>query len=109
MTTQDHIRTRIEDRLEALGLTRRGASLAAGLSTHFLQRFMTHENTSMTVENLLKLSNVLQVTPEWLLTGRDVSDPPLGTEELFSLYQAMTPANRETLLNFARWTLDNQG
>ncbi|WP_290494468.1 hypothetical protein [Hyphomonas sp. UBA4494] len=108
MTTQDEIRARIEQRMEALGLTRRSVSLSSGLSSHFLQRFMTQANTSMTVDNLLKLSRTLQVAPEWLLTGRSATEPPLGAVELFDLYTRLSPANRETLMNFARWTLDNQ-
>ncbi len=75
------IRDRILERLDALGLSARAASVNAGLNTHFLQKYLNNENHSMRVENLVALAEVLETTPEWLLSGKEerpAEDPELG-------------------------------
>ena len=108
MTEPKTYRDRIRDRLEALDLSPRAASLKAGLSTHFLQRALSQADSSMAVDNLLRLAQVLETSPEWLLTGTVPGQPPPGTERLFEIYMAMSEADRRTLLAFAEWTLHNQ-
>ncbi|WP_287994229.1 helix-turn-helix domain-containing protein [Acidiphilium sp.] len=108
MTQTKTYRDRMRERLEALGLSPRAASLKAGLSTHFLQRVFAQEGTSLGVDNLLKLADVLETSPEWLLTGSVPGDPPPGTERLFEIYMALDEAGRKTLMDFAEWTLHNR-
>ena len=98
----------MRERLEALSLSPRAASVKAGLSTHFLQRVFAQEGTSLAVDNLLKLAEVLETSPEWLLTGAVPGEPPPGTERLFEIYMALSETDRKTLLDFAEWTLHNR-
>lgn len=65
MDTRDRIRTRLDD----LGKSARAASIEAGLSTHFLQKYLSNPTHSIKVENLRTLAPVLETTPEWLLSG----------------------------------------
>jgi len=63
------IRDRIQQRLDALSITARAASLKAGLNTHFLQKYLSNDQHSMKVENLKILALALDTTAEWLLSG----------------------------------------
>lgn len=67
-------------RLEALDKSARAASIEAGLSTHFLQKYLSNPNHSIKVENLMALARILETTPEWLLSGvgEEARDPDLA-------------------------------
>jgi lambda repressor-like predicted transcriptional regulator len=108
MTESVTLKDRIRQRLEHLGLSPRAASLKAELSTHYLQRVLAESGPSITTENLLKLAAALEVSPEWLLTGRHPADIPASASEMLEIYLAMDEADRKTLMDFARWTLNNQ-
>jgi len=64
------MRERIQQRLDDLELSPRAASIKAGLSTHFLQNLFANEDKGINTASLIKLAEALEVTPEWLLTGR---------------------------------------
>lgn len=64
------LRIRIRQRLSALGLSMRAASLKAGLGTHFLRDLLADEGQSPKSDNLAKLAVALETTPEWLLSAR---------------------------------------
>lgn len=108
MTESITLKDRIRQRLDHLGLSPRAASLKAGLSTHYLQRVLAEKGPSVTTENLLKLSEALEASPEWLLTGRRAGDMPASASELMEIYLQMDESDRKTLMDFARWTLNNQ-
>ncbi len=64
------LRRRISERLSALGLSMRAASIRAGLGTHFLRDLMADEAQSPKADNLSKLALALETTPEWLVEER---------------------------------------
>lgn len=59
---------RINDRLQALGLTFEGASRKAGLARDYL-RTLFRQKSSPTARSLNKLAAALETTPEWLMNG----------------------------------------
>ena len=63
------IRERIEQRLAELGLSVRGASLAAGMGETTLRNYLKNMTNSLTVESVEKLAPVLKVSPRWILFG----------------------------------------
>lgn len=70
------LRRRIQQRLDALGLSKRSASIKAGLGTHFIRDLMDNPLQSPKAANLAKLANVLKTTPEWLLEERGDETAP---------------------------------
>lgn len=64
------LRRRIQQRLDALGLSMRAASKRAGLGTHFIRDLMDNPLQSPKAANLAKLAIALETTPEWLLEER---------------------------------------
>lgn len=60
---------RIKQRLTALGKAKTSASLEAGLSASFIRTLEIDPKKSMTAANAVKLSKVLETTPEWILFG----------------------------------------
>lgn len=64
------LRRRIKQRLEALGLSPRKASLSAGLGTHFVRDLLANPLQSPKADNLAKLATALETTTEWLLEER---------------------------------------
>lgn len=68
------IAERIQQRLEALGLSVRGASLAAGGSESTIRNILDGRSENPRGDTLRKLAPVLGVTEQWLLTGSD--EPP---------------------------------
>lgn len=69
MSTQDEIRERIQDRIDGLGLSVRGASISAGMGETTLRNYLKGMTESLTVESVNKLAPVLKVSSQWLLTG----------------------------------------
>lgn len=63
---------RIQARLDALGLSERGAAEKAGLSAAGIRNIREGKSQSPRLDTLRKLAPVLQVSPEWLAFG--VSD-----------------------------------
>lgn len=73
---------RIDQRLEKLNKTRRGASLEAGLSPDFIRNLARSPDSSPKAINLARLARVLSTTDTWLLHGTSdeeagpIKDPP---------------------------------
>jgi len=63
------ILARIDARLAQLDKTRAGASLEAGLSNSAIRNLARKAGRVPRVDTLMKLASVLQVDPNWLLTG----------------------------------------
>lgn len=70
------LRRRIQQRLDALGLSMRKASLKAGLGTHFVRDLMDNTLQSPKADNLAKLAIALETTTEWLLEERGEETAP---------------------------------
>jgi hypothetical protein len=64
------LRRRIQQRLDALDISMRAASLRAGLGTHFVRDLMSDPMQSPKADNLSKLAAALETTTEWLLEER---------------------------------------
>ena len=85
-------RERIRQRLDALKLSARAASLQAGGSVDLLRMILNGRTSFPRADSLEKIAKVLQTTPDWLLYGDpkpgDAASPPpsLGRNEV-------TPAN----------------
>lgn len=100
---------RIEERLIALGLSERAASVRAGLGPDTLRGIRravesnNHGRSGISSRTLVGLANVLGVTTNWLLTGKDDPEafeggadlpaaPLIGWEDL-ALYGGPPSAN----------------
>lgn len=99
------IRSRIRARLKALGTTARAASVTAGYNTHFLNKYLTGSVSSISAEALIKLAEVLETSPEWLLVGRGPEDLAPGAAELLAIYTELGDGDRKSLLDYARFVL----
>lgn len=64
---------RIQQRLAALKLSARAASLAAGGSEATIQNILSGKSTNPRGDTLKKLAEVLQVSEQWLLTGDETA------------------------------------
>ena len=96
---------RIQSRLDALSLKPRAASVRAGLNTHYLQKVLSGETKSISVDALLKLAEALETSPEWLLLGRGPDEMPPGATELLNLYAQLPDLDRKSALDYVRWLL----
>lgn len=65
------MRDRITDRLDKLGLSVRGASVAAGLGETTLRNYLKGMTASLTVETVERLAEVLECSVQWLMSGTD--------------------------------------
>ena len=63
--------TRINQRLEALSLSSRKASLAAGCSPDLLNKIVLGKSRSLRGDNLTRIARVLKVSEAWLNTGEE--------------------------------------
>lgn len=97
-------RQRIIARLEKLDMSARQASLAAGLNTHFLQKFLNNPDHSIKVSNLKALAKVLKTTPEWLLSGYGHADYESETREVIDIMERIVSVEaRQDVVDFAKW------
>jgi transcriptional regulator with XRE-family HTH domain len=65
------LRDRIREKIEESGLTERSASLAAGLSDSMLNKFLSGQTKSITIDNLEKIAAALETTVRYLLYGEE--------------------------------------
>ncbi|MEM6898432.1 MAG: helix-turn-helix transcriptional regulator [Pseudomonadota bacterium] len=94
---------RIQERLEALGITSRAASMEAGLNAHFLQKLFAGKTEDMTTAKLIKLAGVLETSPEWLLTGRGASDTTAEVIEFIDLLEnKLSERDRDEIYEIGR-------
>ena len=71
------ISDRIQARLKDLDLSERQAALSAGMSADGIRNIRRNPATTPRADNLARLAEVLDTTPDWLLTGRgDEQDAP---------------------------------
>lgn len=88
------IRERIRQRIEALGLSVRGASLAAGLGETTLRNYLDGMTESMTTRSVEKLAPVLETTSEWILGG----EAPRQSAQVIDIWDRVPLDRREQVL-----------
>lgn len=64
------VERRINERLEALGMSARHASMLAGGSPDLVRNIIRGKSKAPRGENLTRLADVLGVSAEWLMTGQ---------------------------------------
>lgn len=70
------IRQRLQAAIDARdGLSARSLSLKAGLSDSMLHKFLTGATDSITVKNLEKVAEALEVDMRWLMFGEGDPEP----------------------------------
>lgn len=74
--------TRIQERLDALGMSARAASLRATGSDNTIRHILNGRSGNPRVDTLAKIAAVLETTPEWLLQGDPSSSPKPVAEHL---------------------------
>jgi transcriptional regulator with XRE-family HTH domain len=97
----DTFGNRIKQRTAELHLSGSALAKQIGISRLQMYNWMNGRNAPRR-DNLLKLAAVLQVTPEWIMSGN--GDPPLltssevnGLNRLFDSYQHLPPQKRKDL------------
>jgi transcriptional regulator with XRE-family HTH domain len=79
------VRDRIRSRLADLGLSVKGASVAAGLGETTLRNYLDGMTVSLTVKTANKLAPVLKASAQWILYGE--------TAEVVQIWERI-PADR---------------
>jgi len=77
VSSKASLATRIQARLQQLGLSERQASLKAGLSDSYLRNIREGKSTAPRIDTLEKIALVLKTTPNWLITGE--REPHIAT------------------------------
>lgn len=90
-------KTRLEEALEKSGRSKRSVSLAAGLGPGYVHSIIK-EGKDPTIENLMAVANVLNVSLSYLLYGYEVSKE---AEEILSLLERK-PQQRAAILQLLR-------
>lgn len=81
----DTIATRIQQRLDALGLSARAAAVAAGGSPWMIQNILAGKSANPRGDTLKKLADVLQVSESWLISGDEPTASPPLTKPILEL------------------------
>ena len=98
------VKSRILERLEALGKSRRGASKEAGLGETAIRDLLNNDTQSPRLDTLRKLAPVLEVTVEWLTTGKgDKTDDPLLSEVIGFWKHKLGSADRQEIADYVRF------
>lgn len=97
--------SRIEQRLEELGLSGRQACELAGLGESYIRDLRRNAHQSPRVDDLKKLAGALQTNIEWLITG--AGDPKRQTDgptaEVISIMPSLDSRRRDELAQYARF------
>ena len=102
MATDDDqaVLSRIQARIDALGLSERGAAEQSGLSASAIRNIREGKSQSPRLDTMRKLAPTLKVTPEWLAFGVD-EDIAKAQEETAKLEPAFLPVIGEVAAG--RW------
>lgn len=106
-------RERLNHALRLRGKNAADMCRATGLTTSSVSRYLSGQ--SVPKQNPLSLmADYLGVNPAWLM-GYDVpmiigesADLILESEKLALVIETLTPENRDNLLKYAQWLVDNQ-
>ena len=106
------IRDRIFDKLNELEMTQKAFSEATGIAQSTISEWRK-KKTNPTAEKILVICKVLNVTPEWLLSGIEAHghrgnprdwyaiDSKTDCGHLITLYNSMNKSQQERLLGYA--------
>jgi len=90
---------RIRERLEALGLSERAASMKAKLNPRFITDLLLNPDMSPRADNMRKLAEALETSADWLDRGVDVARIDAATAELMP---RLDDAARRRLVEIAK-------
>lgn len=90
----DTWRGRLKKTLKDKRLSKRGVSLAAGMSEGYVHGIL-QEGKEPTVENLLSVCRASGLSPAYVILGYEVPD---DAAELFELWAKASPATRQGIL-----------
>lgn len=93
---------RIRERLEALGLSERAASMKAKLNPRFITDLLLNPDMSPRADNMRKLAEALETSADWLDRGVDVARIDAATAELIQLMPRLDDAARRRLVEIAK-------
>lgn len=96
--------TRIKEARKYRGRSQKWLSIETNVTQTSVSDWESN-NTTPTVTNLATVATVLEVSFEWLATGRGemvmpVTPPTTEVEALVRAMQALSPAQREVVLRF---------
>ena len=106
------ISDRIFERLIQINMTQKVFSEETGISQSTISEWKS-KHTNPTSEKIMVICNVLEVTPEWLLSGIEntgdrgnksswyVIDKDTDMGRLISYYNELEPAFRERMMGYA--------
>lgn len=89
--------SRIKQRLDELGMSEREASMLVAGNGDLIRNIKRARSDSLRGPRLLKLADVLDVSPEWLLTGQGETAPASKSEENASNEKNLTKLNTNVL------------
>lgn len=105
---------RLNHALRLRGKTAAEMCRSTGLTTSSVSRYLSGQSVPKQ-QPLSLMADFLGVNPAWLM-GYDVpmligasADYILESEKLALAIETLTPENRENLLKYAQWLVDNQG
>lgn len=93
----DTWRTRLQAAYDASGKSKRAVSLAADCGPGYLHDILA-VGKEPTIDRLVRLANVLNVSLSWLLYGIELGHQE---ERLLKLYAQLSPRQRQALLDLA--------
>lgn len=92
-------RRRLIEAIHNDGRSYRALSLDAGLGPNYVNQLLAPDSRGPTASALIKLLNVLKVSPTFIITGSPMT-PEM--EELLDLAARMSPESRDKLIDFLR-------
>jgi len=93
---------RIKERLQALGLSERAASLKAGLSPRFVNDLLKFPDMSPRADTLQKLAEALETSADWIERGVDVQAVDKHTAEIIGIMGHLNARARKRILEMAK-------
>lgn len=91
--TNDRLKDRIAERLAALGISGRAASLDAGFHPDTIRNALRDRSKKPRADTLIKLSRILRCPVDWLAEGIETAEP--GAPGLWETPAAILPPRSE--------------
>ena len=91
---------RVHEKRKELGLSVRALELKANLSNGTIQKWETQKGS---YDKVLDVANALNVTVQWLITGKEVGEPITEEEQqLLNYYRQSDDRGKRTILRTAQ-------
>lgn len=95
------LKSRIQQRLEELGLSLREASIRSGMGETFVRDLLNSKTTSPKASSLKALAAALETTPEWLLEQRGAGvRPTIPVRYFVGAGAVVTPFDQQDVLEY---------